>query len=374
MTVTVEDFAKTEATTGTAGSIRGSISIQCGSETDSVEINKPIAKLPLTEAGKVDMDVQMGAKVPVTQIMTSAKELEEMLLTEEENRQVQNGVNIKIVLEVQDAENTVSDADKAEIGKALNSYEVGQYLNIDLYKMVGENRTDITETAQKIKIVITVPDSLKNVGSNHTRNFTVIRVHNGQAEVLTDLDSDSDTITIETNRFSIYTIAYKDTANSDSNDNNGGNDSGSSDQGNGNTGDNNGGNDNSGDNNNNSGSNDNSNINNDNDDAGNNPDSPGNPNKKDDEPKTGDSTSLELCATLTMIVGFAYLLLYFSDRRRGMTEEIKKELVSRLVAWGKQGGRLRKYFALAAIFVLLVYYHGIGKRTAVKWEEIYDGE
>ena len=26
---------------------------------------------------------------------------------------------------------------------------------------------------------------------------------------------------------------------------------------------------------------------------------------------------------------------------------------------------------LAAVFVLLVYYHSIGKRTCVKWKEIY---
>ena len=54
-----------------------------------------------------------------------------------------------------------------------------------------------------------------------------------------------------------------------------------------------------------------------------------------------------------------------------MTEERKKELVSCLVAWAKQGGRSRKYLALVAIFVLLVYYHSIGKKTCAQWQEIY---
>lgn len=72
-----------------------------------------------------------------------------------------------------------------------------------------------------------------------------------------------------------------------------------------------------------------------------------------------------------MIAGFTYLLLYFTDRRRGMTEETKKELVSRLVGWAKRGGRLRKWFALAAVFVLLVYYHSIGKKTCAEWKRIY---
>lgn len=72
-----------------------------------------------------------------------------------------------------------------------------------------------------------------------------------------------------------------------------------------------------------------------------------------------------------MIAGFTYLLLYFTDRERGMTEERKKELVSCLVAWAKQGGRSRKYLALVAIFVLLVYYHSIGKKTCTEWKAIY---
>ncbi len=76
-------------------------------------------------------------------------------------------------------------------------------------------------------------------------------------------------------------------------------------------------------------------------------------------------------ATLAMIAGFAYLLLYVTDRERGMTEERKKELVSCLAAWAKQGGKVRKYLALAAIFVLLVYYHSIGKKMCVRWKAIY---
>ena len=47
------------------------------------------------------------------------------------------------------------------------------------------------------------------------------------------------------------------------------------------------------------------------------------------------------------------------------------KLVSCLVGWAKQGGKIRKYLALAAIFVLLVYYHSIGKKMCVRWKAIY---
>lgn len=103
-------------------------------------------------------------------------------------------------------------------------------------------------------------------------------------------------------------------------------------------------------------------------------------------PETGDHSPIELWATVSMISGFAYLLLYFSNRRKGMPEEVKKELLSRIIAWAKRGrmtadcticGRLRcfirKYLAIAAIFAVLVYYHSIGKKIAVQWDEVYRG-
>ena len=312
--------------------------------------------------GSVTPEVKPGANAPATDISTPAEELKDMLLTDEEKQQVQNGTNIRIVLEVQDAGNTVSSSDKEAVAQALNGYTVGQYLNIDLYKLAGTDRTDIHETAKKIKIVIAVPEALRNADSSKTRTFAVVRVHDGRAELLADLDGSADTITIETDRFSTYAIVYQDTANggggNNGNDNNngGGNDNGGSgNNGNGNS--NGGSGNNSG--NNNSGQN-NSGINNTKTGSA-----------KDNEPATGDAALLEIYATLAMIAGFSYVLLYFTDRKRGMTEETKRELVSRLVGWAKQGGRIRKYLALAAVFVLLVYYHSIGKKTCVEWKEIY---
>ncbi len=53
ITVTVEDFAKTDATTGAAGSVTGKVTITSGTEADEVAIDKTITKLELTDAEKV---------------------------------------------------------------------------------------------------------------------------------------------------------------------------------------------------------------------------------------------------------------------------------------------------------------------------------
>ena len=271
------------------------------------------------------------AKVPTIVITTQPKNLEDAVLTEPEKQQKAAGADIRIELDVKVATAEASAADRALVEEALRSsaagYTLGQYLDISLYKVIGDSRTAIRETDGKITIRIDVPDALKNTDSSRVRTFAVIRVHDGKAEFLADLDTDYDTITIETDRFSTYAVIYKDTAD-------GGNSGSiqlSVESGSG----------------------------------------KGSGGAKDNEPKTGDATPLELSATLAMVAGFAYLLLYFADRERGMTEERKKELVSRLVGWAKRGGRIRKYLALAAIFVLLVYYHSIGKKTCTEWKAIY---
>lgn len=83
------------------------------------------------------------------------------------------------------------------------------------------------------------------------------------------------------------------------------------------------------------------------------------------EPRTGELTHVEIYATISMIAGFSYLLLYFTDGLN-MTERKKNELVFRLVHWAKSGSRFRKAPALIAIFCLLAYYHSIGKYD--EWE------
>lgn len=98
-----------------------------------------------------------------------------MLLTEQEKQQARNGFKIKIVLDVKDDGNAVSASDKAAIQQVLNGFTVGQYLKIDLYKIIGERSTEITETPEKIRIVIDVPASLRNAGSNKTRTFAHVR-------------------------------------------------------------------------------------------------------------------------------------------------------------------------------------------------------
>lgn len=229
VTVTVEDFQKTEATAENEGSITGNVVIRSGAAEETVVISVTIPRL----SGKVDKEVTTDGKTSA-QIATSEDNLKDILLEEAEKQQLANGTDIKIVLDVKDAGGSVSSGDKALVeteingGSAAKGYTVGQYLDISLYKQIGENRTDITETKEQITITINVPESLRGTG----RTFAVIRVHNGETVTLNDLDDDPNTVTVATDRFSTYVLVYHD-AGSDSGSNGGSDGNGGSNGGNG---------------------------------------------------------------------------------------------------------------------------------------------
>ncbi|MDE7231874.1 MAG: leucine-rich repeat domain-containing protein [Lachnospiraceae bacterium] len=81
------------------------------------------------------------------------------------------------------------------------------------------------------------------------------------------------------------------------------------------------------------------------------------------EPKTGDSTHLEIYAALAMIAGLAYMLLYYMEGSRGMTGREKEVFVAAFIRWAKKGGVFRKCCAMIAIFCILAYYHALGRRV-----------
>ncbi len=99
----------------------------------------------------------------------------------------------------------------------------------------------------------------------------------------------------------------------------------------------------------------------------------GNQGSETGHPQTGDTAPVEIYATLAMVAGCSYLGLLFKNRKRGMTEQEKKELTASIIAWARKGGRLRKAAAVALLFIIILYYHSIGKRLSVDWRAAYRG-
>ncbi len=92
-------------------------------------------------------------------------------------------------------------------------YSIGQYFNLNLNKIITENgitiTTPIEETLDNVTLSIEVPESLKP-DDTFNRNYSIIRVHNGIASIINNLSNDKNLIAFETNKFSTFSIIYKD--------------------------------------------------------------------------------------------------------------------------------------------------------------------
>lgn len=161
------------------------------------------------DSGNISVDVQPGENAPDTELKTPFDELADAVLTPEEQESIKNGIDIKIILIVSDATESVPADDRAKVEAAirgLSGYKLGQYLDLNLLKIIGDSEgIRITRTNKPITVTFEIPAALRGKAE-----YSVIRVHGGDTEVLRDLDNDSGTVTIETDKFSTYALVYKE--------------------------------------------------------------------------------------------------------------------------------------------------------------------
>ena len=172
-------------------------------------------------SGKVKVDVQSEGAVPPIGLLTDKAELLAMLvnsgdITADELVQIANGASVDIVLTVKEA--NVPDAVKTAMAQAAKGCTIGQYLDISLFKYMTVNGSQqagvpLHTTKNALTISVAVPDALINTNSAVNRTYCIVRNHEGTITVLdAAFDAASKTLTFKTDRFSIYAIAYKDTA------------------------------------------------------------------------------------------------------------------------------------------------------------------
>ena len=90
------------------------------------------------------------------------------------------------------------------------------------------------------------------------------------------------------------------------------------------------------------------------------------PGEGDSSPETGDENQMKIYLAIAAAAGSGFLLLYLSDHGDSMTEEAKKKRVEKWTQWAKKGGKTRRTIAIAMIFLVLLYYHAIGKESEKK--------
>ena len=135
------------------------------------------------------------------------------VLTPAQLKSAAAGENIEIRVEVKDISGNVPEKDKSAIENGIKEYHkeipdlvLGMYVDISLFVKIGEaDWNAVTGTVEPIEVVIGIPLKLQSTD----REFFIIRSHEGEYTLLTDMDDAPDTVTIHTDRFSAYAIAYK---------------------------------------------------------------------------------------------------------------------------------------------------------------------
>lgn len=188
----------------------------CG-ETETKVIDK------LVDAGKDNDNGNVVDTTPDTNACRASLEnieavAESIPLEPDEYIAIQDGADLSIYLEVvdvTDASETMSEEDKTLIKEKINSVDnmnLGMLIDVSLFKKIGNGEpSKVTGTKAPIKITFKIPDSLINKSNKSARTYYIIRVHNGNVDVINgSFNSATGEFTFFTDKFSSYAIAYID--------------------------------------------------------------------------------------------------------------------------------------------------------------------
>ena len=137
-------------------------------------------------------------------------------LTPEEKQAARTGLDTRIFLLVEDITKTVTADTKETIEKSLESGDqIGCFLDINLYKQIGDSNAPIqikNVPGNKISVTVKIKDALVNKDTSFSRSYVVYRYHEGTVtKIPATYDAVSQTITFETDAFSVYAVGYSDT-------------------------------------------------------------------------------------------------------------------------------------------------------------------
>lgn len=185
---------------------KGTYSFTVKAENSGGFVSREFEIVIKPEPGNIKITKETPPGSPDVSLPQSRKELENILLSDNERKARDEGEDIIIKLDVQKVSVPLDPEAMSKIKGAAGDDKVAMYLDISLSKQIGDSEPElISKTGKPLRIVITIPKELRKTG----RIFYAACVHNGETILLPDLDHNPNTITIETDRFSSYALLYK---------------------------------------------------------------------------------------------------------------------------------------------------------------------
>jgi len=138
--------------------------------------------------------------------------MDKIPFTEEEQQAIDQGADVVIRLEIQDATANVPAEDKDLIAAKAGEDKVGMYLDITMYKQVGNAAAEkLTILEEEVEVIFQLPESLINTDETVIRTYHIIRVHEGVAKLIAPVwNAEAKTLRFKTDRFSTYAVIYSD--------------------------------------------------------------------------------------------------------------------------------------------------------------------
>lgn len=181
------------------------------------ENGKSVWKIAERHASAGVENVGGGESAPTISVPEEI-DLADSVMTEDDKQALQAGSTVEIILQV--APKAPEELDEqtqsavTEIEEKSN-ITVATYLDIELLKVIDGTQETVTNTPKPVRLTFAIPAEYLVDGVDRT--FSVVRTHQNPdgsltSEVLPDLDDDPATVTIETDKFSVYALAYADSS------------------------------------------------------------------------------------------------------------------------------------------------------------------
>ena len=146
-------------------------------------------------------------------IVSEVEKVINACLSEEEKANVEDGAAAQIRLVIQVSPQKISKEDAAKVEETVlqmqensSGLNIAGQLDISVEKNIeGQKWKKVSKLGEEIEIRFDIPAEMQVENAK----YHVLRVHNGEATLLDDLDDEEKTITIRSNLFSTYSILYE---------------------------------------------------------------------------------------------------------------------------------------------------------------------
>ena len=127
-------------------------------------------------------------------------------------------VKTEVSLKEVEAKDVLDDA--LAIDKLIGEgAKAARYYKIEIVLKSGDDVVaNVTTLKSPISLTLNIPSDIKEVEEGYVRQYSVVRIHDGQAEIIdSKYDETVQTLTVESDKFSTYGITYKDVLESEAN-------------------------------------------------------------------------------------------------------------------------------------------------------------